>query len=215
MEDNIEKIMEMMQAMGQTVKDLSTEVRQIREEQREYRTEMENIKKENEKLNKENQNMKEVINDMEERIDRMENEKRRNNIVLQGKEMNITEPEKLRKAIENFMDQELQVKVKVKDVIKLGRKTCLVQLSNQEEKYEVMKNKSKLKQKIGEQIYVQDDLSKQDRYIQRQIRIRASEERNNGKLTKIGYRKLLVGSEEWKWNKEEQRLVKVANQAKN
>lgn len=47
-------------------------------------------------------------------------------------------------------------------------------------------NKTKRKLKAGEEIFIQDDFSKKNRIIQKLIRIKAKEERNNGKTTKIG-----------------------------
>lgn len=62
--------------------------------------------------------------------------------------------------------------------MKLGNKTCLIQLKDQNQKKEVMKNKSKLRTKMGNKIFIQDGLSKKYREIMKQIRYRAKTGKN-------------------------------------
>lgn len=209
MEENIELMMNMIRTMGDKINDMSTEVKQMREEHKEYKKEIIELRKENQKLHDENQKIKILATDMEDRIERLENDKRRNNVVLYGLDMDTNKPEVIKNAIDNFMQQELQIKVEVTNATKIGNKTCLIQLANQTEKIKVMQNKSKLRMNRGEKFFIQDDLSKKDRDIQKQIRTRANEEKKNGKITKIGYRKLYIGTEEWTWGKEYGQLIKV------
>ncbi|KAK9707675.1 hypothetical protein QE152_g27719 [Popillia japonica] len=75
------------------------------------------------------------------------------------------------------------------------------------DKSKVMQNKSKLKGREGDKVFINDDLSKQDRDIQKIIRARAQQERKDGKRIKIGFRKLYLGDEEWTWDKNEQKLI--------
>lgn len=209
LEENIEMMMKMIQTMGEAINDLTKEVKKAREEQKEYREEIKELKRENAKLCNENLKMKKTVTDMDVRIERLENEKRRNNVVLQGLKIDTNDQEELGKMMKNFMEQELNIIVGVVSALKLGERTCLIQLTNQAEKKKIMQNKSKLKNKIGEKIFIEDDLCRKDRDIQRQIRIRASEEKKNGKETKIGYKKLYIGAEEWKWDGKEGKLMKT------
>lgn len=59
------------------------------------------------------------------KIDRMEKEKRRNNVVLQG--------------------IELEIEIDIKSARKLGNKICLVETKNAKNKEILMQNKNKLK----------------------------------------------------------------------
>lgn len=82
------------------------------------------------------------------------------------------------------MEEELSINVQIAGAVRLGNKTCLVQLPNQTEKKEVMENKSKLKAKRGKKVFTQDDLSRKNIDIQKQIRNRTKYEREKGKTTK-------------------------------
>lgn len=208
LEENIAMMMEMMKTMEQTMKNLSSEIKKIRDEQQEYRKEIKELKTQNETLYKENSKMKEIIGDLDERLDQMENEKRRNNVVIQGMSIKTSDHEQLKNSMKYFMEQELNINVEIKKAIKLGEKTCLIELDNQTEKKKIMQNKNKLKNKKDGKIYINDDLSKKDRNIQKQIRTIAIQERKNGKETRIGYRKLYIDSEEWKWSNAKGKLIK-------
>ncbi|KAI4465408.1 atp synthase mitochondrial f1 complex assembly factor 2/atp12 protein mitochondrial precursor [Holotrichia oblita] len=57
---------------------------------------------------------------------------------------------------------------------------------------EVMKNKSKLRNKLDNKVFINDDLTREERDIQRIIRQKAKEEKSKGKQVKIGYAKLVI-----------------------
>lgn len=143
---------------------------------------------------------------MDHRLELLEGEKRKNNIVVQGVGIETNNPEELRNKMEKFLEKELQIKTAVESSVKLGEKTCLVRLANQEEKRKVMLNKQKLRFKSEERLFIQDDLSKKDREIQKKIKMKAIEERDKGKRVKIGFRKMYIETEEWRWNTEEEKL---------
>ncbi|KAK9686975.1 hypothetical protein QE152_g36799 [Popillia japonica] len=115
--------------------------------------------------------------------------------------------EEIKTKVKQFIENELQVKVKTERVTKLGERTYLMQMESAADKSKVMQNKSKLKGREGDKVFINDDLSKQDRDIQKIIRTRAQQERKDGKRIKIGFRKLYLRDEEWKWDKNEQRLI--------
>lgn len=206
MEENIEKMMDMLHMMGKRVNDVSEQIKSMREEQREYREEIAKLRMENKNLGVENEKMKNVISDMETRLERLENDKRRNNIVLQGLSINSNDQEVLKETMVKFMEKQLNINVGIRSSTKLGEKTYLISLTDQMEKIKVMQNKNKLRRMTEEKIFIQDDLSKKDRNIQQQIRIRAKEEKDRGNTVKIGYRKLFINGIEWKWNSTESKL---------
>jgi hypothetical protein len=62
-----------------------------------------------------------------------------------------------------------------------------------------MLNKSKLKERKDERMYIDDDLAKEERKTQMKLREVAKEERDRGKKMKIGYRKMQINGELFIW----------------
>lgn len=200
--EKLEKILEMM-------KHLTDEVKGIRAEQKDYRNEIRKLRKENEQTKHENAKLKEEVKTINARLDAMEREKRRNNIVVQGLMLEDDGMLTPKEPMENFMKKQLEIDVGVKSAVKLGRKTYLVELDNANEKMKVMKNKNKLRNYKEGKVYINDDMSKKEREIQGKIRKAAQEEKKKGKKTKIGYQKVFVDDQEWKWCEDEERLVLI------
>jgi hypothetical protein len=86
----------------------------------------------------------------------------------------------------------------------------LVELKNMDEKRKLMMAKKRL---IGTKIYVDDDLTVEERGVQWRIRERAAEERKKGKVVKVGYRKVMIGNEWLVWG--ENGLEKQGKKGKN
>ncbi|KAL3283727.1 hypothetical protein HHI36_024207 [Cryptolaemus montrouzieri] len=146
-----------------------------------------------------------------DRIDKLENEKRRNNLIVQGLTIKSENQDELKTEIAETIEKHFGIEVKITGASKLGPKTCLVELENAEVKKNNIMNKNKLGRLVGEKIYINDDLSKKDREIQGHIRGIASAEKKEGKNVKIGYRKLFIEGEKWVWNDNQTRLVKEAD----
>jgi hypothetical protein len=81
-------------------------------------------------------------------------------------------------------------------------KMMLAKIENWEQK-NIMLNKSKLKERKDERMYsyIDDDLTNEEREIQKKIREVAREERERGKMVKIGYRKIQINGEWLRWDK--------------
>jgi hypothetical protein len=58
-----------------------------------------------------------------------------------------------------------------------------------------MLNKSKLKENKDERMYIDDNLTKEERETQKKLRELAREERDRGKKVKIGSRKIQINGE--------------------
>jgi hypothetical protein len=69
----------------------------------------------------------------------------------------------------------------------------------------MMLNKSKLKEKKDERMYIDDDLIKGERETQKKLRELARKERDRGKRVKIGYRKIQINGEWFRWERGETR----------
>ena len=81
-----------------------------------------------------------------------------------------------------------------------GRKMIRVKMENFEDKLEVMKNKRRLE---GTDCYIENDLTKEERGIQAELRRRAREEASKGHTVKIGYKKIQINGQWHNYNAEE------------
>ena len=212
--DNEEKLNQILN----TVQEMKEVITEMRKEQQEYREEMLEIKRENENLKREfelsrreNEEIRGELNSLKKTIDRLEREKREKNVVLTGLKMDTADTKTLRKSTENFLEQHLEVKVKVKAAHRLGQNTCLIQLENLQDKEDIMRNKQKLRKLSSGIVFINNDLSVEERIMQKQIRERAREERKRGKTVKVGFHKIVIEGEEWKWNRNLNKLEKAKN----
>jgi hypothetical protein len=190
------------------IKDLKSDSTQIKKEQEECREEIKKIREENRKLweenqelKKENKEIKEKVGEMSNTIEWLEKQKRKNNIVIQGLEINTNDTKILKEGMRNLIGKELGIEVQVKMAYKLGIKTCLIELENEEDKEKIMKNKYKLKNIKNEKIYINDDTTKKEREKDKQMRKFAREEKDKGKEVKIGYNRVTIEGKIWKWNR--------------
>lgn len=196
-EDKLELIIKM-------IADLKTEIKQelrgIREEQKECKKELIILQKANENFAMENKKLKEGLQKLSNTVDILDREKRRNNIVIQGMPINTNNENELKEDMEVFIRRNMEVEAKIRNARKIGEKTCLVELENATEKFMIMKNKNKLKEIKEMRIFINDDMSKEQRNIQKSIRAQARDEIKNGKTVKIGYRQLTVDNVKWIWS---------------
>lgn len=139
------------------------------------------------------------------RIKRMVKEKdkeeRKENIVIKGR---VWTDGTARNKIEIFIKEKLGIEIKVKSWRQSG-KVIVVKLESEEMKREVMINKCKLR---GSNIFIENDLTWEDRKIQGKINKWAWEERNKGKEVKVGYRRVRVEGVWKKWEEIDKVLEK-------
>jgi hypothetical protein len=57
-------------------------------------------------------------------------------------------------------------------------------------------------------MYIDDDLTKEERETQKKLRELAREERDRGKRVKIGYRKIQINGDWFRWDKRQEKLKK-------
>lgn len=197
------------------VKELTAETRQIRHDQEETKNEVKKIREENKQLIRENQdikeenkNMKKHIKEVENRLERLEKERRANNVVVNGLNMDTADNKVLKQAMEKLFEEQLQVRIEVKDAMKLGEKTCLVQLGNEKDKELVMGNKFKLQALKNERVYINNDMTRIEREKMKEIRKIAKQEKEKGKQVKIGYNKIEIDGIVWRWNNMREKLEK-------
>jgi hypothetical protein len=98
--------------------------------------------------------------------------------------------------------------VNVKEAFKINKdKMMLAKIESWEQKKNI--SKSKFKEKKGERMYIDDDLTKEERETQKKLRELAREERDSGKRVKIGYRKIQINGDWFRWNKRQEKLKKI------
>lgn len=130
-----------------------------------------------------------------------EKEERRNNIVIKGWEIGerITN-----ERAEEFIKKELGVEVKVKRC-RLSGRVIVVSLEGEERKREIMSNKKRLK---GKSIYIENDLTWEERKVQEKMSRWAKEEREKGKVVKIGFARVMVNGKWRRWEEIEEEKVR-------
>ncbi|KAK9720740.1 hypothetical protein QE152_g21902 [Popillia japonica] len=154
--------------MLEEVKELKLEVRQINEEIKNIKEE---ITKTREKWEEEKEILNKKIRSSEERLEKMN----RRQIRLKNDGTNKTI---LKEEVENLIDTHLGIKVKAKNVYKIGENRCVAEMEDWDEKCRVLKEKNKLK---GKNVYIDSDLTPEERRIQKKIREKAREERERRK----------------------------------
>lgn len=206
-DDKLEQVLKMLQG-------IMNEMREMREEQKQYREEIGELRKENEQIRHENVMLKHKIEKIETTIDRMEKEKRRNNVVIQGLNTKLQNEKTVKEVVEEFIKKNLQPEINIKSAKKLSDQVCLVEFNNRMDKEKIMKVKNKLKHLKSPRVFINDDMSREEREIQGKIRKKAKEEKADGKSVKIGFQKIIINGEEWVWNKNEENFMKT-RKAKN
>lgn len=196
----------MLDTILKTIQDmkveLTDEIRQVRIDQKKYAEEMEKLKSENEKLKKENVEIKKELWELRNTVERLDKEKRKNNIVLNGINIETEDNAERKELMKAFIQQHLGLNVQVREARSLGEKVCLISLESEQDKIQVMENKYKLKNNNDTRaVYLNNDLTKQEREIQRQMIKMAKEEKDKGNQVKKGYNKITINGVEWRWNK--------------
>ncbi|XP_011688394.1 PREDICTED: uncharacterized protein PF11_0207-like [Wasmannia auropunctata] len=122
-------------------------------------------------------------------IEEKERKERKNNLVIRGLKRGEGD---WRETAKDFLAKEFGVKEGVKRIQivgKEGREAIIVEMSGWELKEEIMKEKKKLGNR---RIYIDHDLTPEERQVQWKIRERAKKEKLEGKQVKIGYRKIII-----------------------
>lgn len=78
-----------------------------------------------------------------------------------------------------------------------GEQKANIEFAKMEDKIEALKNKGKLR---GSSIWIEDDHTRREIYIQKWLREVARKERRMGRNARVGYQKLTVGSRVWRFN---------------
>lgn len=195
-EDKLDNLTKMLEK-------IMVEVQEIRKNQEDYQEEIARMKQENNELKKENQKLSQEVKHLKNTVEQIDRDNRKNNIVITGIDINNDD---LQKNLHEVFKNQLQVESTIKEIHKIGHKTYKVKLINWNEKENVMKNKSKLRNFGNGKVFINHDLTKTEMEIQGHLRNIATEEKNKGKVVKIGYQKLTIDGKSLKWDREEGQL---------
>lgn len=103
--------------------------------------------------------------------------------------MDANERNILKKWLTNFIGKEMEIEIKIKIVGKIGKKACPLEMENMGEKIEIFKISGKLK-RMREDIYLNSDMTVEEKETQSQIRKRGKEEGGKENRMKTDYMKL-------------------------
>ena len=188
---------EMIEKIENIRTQLEEEVEKLRKE---AEKKIEGIRKE---WKKENDEIKIRLERIEMDMERKERQERRNNIVIKGREFLRQD---LEKRVEKFLEDSLELKVKVKKAMLLGKdkKVTVVKLDEQEKK-EIMKRKKNL----GKDIFIENDMTWKEKGIQQEVVKMAKIEKEKGNKVKIGYKMLTINGKKWKWIERSKKLEEM------
>lgn len=196
-----DEIREEVRGIRSDLQIMREEAERNREEVREMREEIDRMKEmwANEKKELENK-----IENFEEEMERREKHKIRNNLVVSGVEMKVGEGEKLREAVTKLIDHELGLKVGVTNACKIGERKYVIEMNDWNEKLQILKEKRRLK---GRSIYLESELTRDERIIQKKIRDVARRERGKGATVRVKYQRAEINGQVMIWDRGEQKLV--------
>lgn len=198
-----------MNELKDMMKEMMSELKRNTDELRKIRDEM---KKKEEEWAVEKEELKGRLSTLERKLDLQDKNKRKNNTILTGIEI---EGDNLDKSIEMIIKKELDIVASIKKSYRLVNQKnipmYMIEWSTWNDKMKVMRNKHKLKEN-SRKIYIENDLTPDERKIQLELRHIARQEKAKNKRVKVGYQKICIEGVEFKWNVEENRLVELGRQ---
>ncbi|XP_046737548.1 golgin subfamily A member 6-like protein 22 [Diprion similis] len=146
-----------------------------------------------------------MIREVGRKIEAKDRQERRNNIVIKGQDLPTggNAAEVASEIIERITRKKIGIRETI-DMRGAQGKAILVKVQSWEEKRKIMGQKRHLAE---EKIFIDDDLTDKERDIQRRILERARVEKEKGRRTKVGYKKILIEETQWEWNEETESLV--------
>lgn len=221
-DNEMEKLLKEVRQMMKTLEEDKTErqkesIKEKKERQEERREDMDKLEglltAHRDSWEKEKKILMERQEKLEERLCRLEKEGKRNNVIVSNYEAKETDSRKLAREMEDMMSKKVGEPVRVETAYRIRSERGdrqVVRLAEFEDKMIVMKNKKKFFEKRGEEkipIYVDDDLTIEEREIQKKARDFAKTKREEGCVVKVGYKKVFVEGAEMRWSTEEKSFV--------
>ena len=125
-DDKLDKLIEMFKEFKTEQHIMKTEQEEIKKEIGKIREQNNILMSENTALKEENNDIKEKLTEVCNKVERLEKEKRRNNVVITGLELQTEDPTLLKSDIEKLINERLQINLLTKKAYKIGTKNLLV-----------------------------------------------------------------------------------------
>lgn len=148
--------------------------------------------------------------DLKWMLEEAEREKRKKNIVISGLE--IQDKNELKEWIENKLGNQVTIRKiwKIKNI----EKTIGAQVESVEQKIEIMKNKSKLKNE-REKVYINNDTTWIERQSRKEVVRKLKELESQGKVGRMAHNKITTESEELYWNEKYEKWFRKSKPESN
>ncbi|XP_066593188.1 golgin subfamily A member 6-like protein 22 [Prorops nasuta] len=162
----------------------------------------------NEERRKEDKELEERIRRLEWEKEKKERESRKNNIIIWGIERVEGSEGEMRKEVEDLMGI-IGIREGVKGIKRVGgigkggRKGVIVEIKDREVKKEIMRGKGKLR---GRKERIEEDMTWEERRVMEKVKRIAEGERRKGRRVYMGYMKVWIEGEEWRWREDKGEL---------
>lgn len=194
------EIRENLKTVGDDIRELGRQLKENKEEVEVIKREINGIKLAD---GKEKAEIVNKLGSVENRLESIERDKIRNNLVVSGIEVEDQGEEQIKKTMQEMLEKQLGIRVEIERATKINRQKCVIKIKEWRDKIRILTEKRKLR---GGTIYIDSDLTKKQREVQKKIRDEAKKQRESGKAVKVGYNRLTVNNEIWVWNNELQSL---------
>lgn len=204
---DFQKLEEMMKKIVETAK--KETIKKIEEGQLEIKKELEKYKAEAEKRDEERKKeineLRREITEMKRREEERERREKKRNIVIWGTQGKEGEAKQI--AVDVFKKIDIEYgEVGIREARFIGKREnrgLVVEIEKFEDKKKIMVGKNKLR---GSTFFLDDDMTKTEREMQKKIRDWAKVLRERGKRVNVGYGKGYVNGIEFRWNTERGRM---------
>ncbi|KAJ8685500.1 hypothetical protein QAD02_021293 [Eretmocerus hayati] len=149
--------------------------------------------------------------ELKRKLEENERRARRNNLIIIGKKMEQT---RLKETVEQWIKEQLQVSCKIIRAWKIRNpkeEMIGIECESSEKWKEIMTNKSKLK---GTDVFIEKDLTWQEREIRRKLVGFAKEQAGKGKKTLVRDTHAIIDGRIWRWNEREDKPFQTGKEWK-
>lgn len=135
---------------------------------------------------------------------------RKQNIIIAGLKLTANTSEGMKRSIEEFFRNELEITTRVLEITETKDHAYLVKVASFEHKLAIFRRIYRLVEKRI-QVQLHPDLTPREQQIQDKIASIAMLERAKGNRVKVGYCKLIINHKLHVWDEETGRIVPVIN----
>lgn len=207
--DEAQKMDRQIQTIIERLTELKQDIKEVKESNEEIKLD---LRKRSEEWQREKQEMQTQIDSFKAELGQIKEKEaardkreRKKNIVVTG---HYGREDDLPKQFEIFCEEKLGIQAKVKTARVIAKNKndeplVLIRMQNVEDKVKIMKVKGKLREK-NIKVYIDDDMSKEERELQKRIRKWVQEERGKGRQVQAGFKKVKINGEWIRWEEVDQ-----------